>query len=390
MPRRRIVLTRGTRIGVDRGIMPGKRGLVQSRLRNFMPGGRGVWPRMHVLQLFGNQDVAGAVVVYLNALEAVLCSMVCKSFRRIIDTYTCNVFQANMGLTLWARNLRNTPVLALEQRQKYLLHEHTARKCQWHALAKNCSNERGSILRMHATFLVPLHFLRVSSCPASVRKLGQVVVEVNEWRLAHAPRRGAWAPGEGDDLNWLCRVSQRHDLHLQARRVAIVDKGVRALFTNAIVLVLKDVPVLEATTARVRCVSSMVFRCMFCHQRPVAHESLDAQSAEHRVLCTVCWRELFVPTEQLEARFKVGRGTGRCSRVLACAETHYSPVVDELRLFPSSSTRKHVACMLKQRVAHALGHGSREDFLRNNHRSGPASRRRQAKGYRFDERANSR
>ena len=365
--------------------------LVQTQLRAcWRP--RKAFPLLHLLHLFQNVDAAVTVLVHLNAFEALLCSMVCSRLRVLVDRHLHNVFQGNMPLTLWPRALTRTPLLELDKGGQYLLHEHAVRECEWHRLAKTCSSTRGSVLRLRVSFVLPVQYLRVFTAPSSVLKKQCVTVEVCKWRIGGSASNGAW-PEVGISKS-LCEVSQRHHLRLQAREFTILDGGVRAHLRYGIVLRLLDAPVLHSMTVRERCVMRMTRRCMHCHQRAPAYESLDSRTPEHRVLCSVCWKELFVQTAHLASRFHVAKGTGGTARSDACARTHFSIATEECGLNPSTTMRRYIACVRKGDVARALGHATWEDFLRENHRAPRAASRARRPhigkhAYQFDHRVNA-
>lgn len=322
--------------------------------------------KLGLVQMLEHTDVATTIVQRMNAYEALLCSMVCVRLRKLVDSHAANAFQRNLEMRLWSPVQRMSMQFTLHERYGYMHFEYHSKPEDWYQIAKTCMAQRGSVARLLCVFRVPIEYLACEALSDRARREKEVSVEVSEWKIADASRVEPWSQDENSSMTWLKSVTRRHCLMLQARKFSVMDGGVKAQLSRAIVLTVHDAPLHRRMSARARFVLNNVFNCMYCYQRKRMLESLDATSPEHAVLCAVCWQDLFVPVANLKSRYKAHLLPDFDARLQACDIVHYTASRYKYRISMVTLARKHTPCVLKSELAAAFDSPSWEHFLAAN------------------------
>lgn len=314
--------------------------------------------------LLEHHDLGMLIVQRLNAYEALLCSMVCRRLHALVDRYATNAFQSNLQVRLWS-SVQETPMLCeIHQRYGYLHFEYHARTGDWYKIAKTCSPQRGCIVSLVCVFQIPVENLVCSQLSSAARRRKAVSVEVSEWRLADASGVEPWSVPATDPMRWFADVTRKHRLVLQARKFCVLDSGVKAHLSRALVLTLHGAPLLRRATPRTRFVVNNAHNCMHCACRKRAMETLNGARPELAVLCATCWQELFVTLAHLRSRYKAHKMRQYGAALAACDVVHYTSCRPEYSMFTASPPRKYVPCVLKDELASAFGCASWNHFLR--------------------------
>lgn len=314
--------------------------------------------------LLEHTDLGMLIVQRMNAYEALVCSMVCRRLQALVDRYATNAFQSNLQVRLWSPVQKMPMPCEIHERYGYLHFEYHARPDDWYKIAKTCTSQRGSIMPLVCVFQIPVENLVCSELSSAARRNKAVSVEVSEWKLADASRVEPWSKLTDARINWLAGVTRKHRLVLQARKFCVLDTGVKAHLSRALVLTVHGAPVLRRMTPRARFVLNNTHNCMHCFQRKRAMETLDGTRPELGVLCATCWPELFVTLAHLKSRYKAHVMQGYEAKLAACDVVHYTPCKHQYSMFTTSSARKYTACVLKAELASAFGCGSWGQFLR--------------------------
>jgi len=310
-------------------------------------------------------DLATLVLRGVHPFTLLKLSMVNKRTRTLIDTLCANVFAQSSAFELrWCSHLRKTLLLEFDPRRQELFYEYTLlRSAEKLRFLSNVHLDIGRLVCMSVDFSVPVEYTRgATGADAAARSLGIDIV-VTAWKVVkivfqeqhHGPRSDSL---HGESVGHLLDT-RLATVRLEALRFTVRSRH-RVEMPFAIVLLMCNVPVHNALSARERAVLRTCRMCMHCHQRPRVFESIDATCKHHRVLCRTCFMHLFVSEHSLRRTWRVSKDRLFEARQ-RFAVVHFVCV----RVF--GSTQRFHAVVLKLQLATALGARSWDDFLRENY-----------------------
>jgi len=246
------------------------------------------------------QDVAALILQMLPAANLVVCSMVCSALRQLVDKQCNAVFARDLmwwtGLaTAWTRDEQKRTASWNASHSHFTLAttlESSNDRVMW---LLNTNLAKGSTIRMRMPILLPATspFITLTGEAARVSKIvsrGSVSVDVIAWRVSAV------------------EPSKDGSKFVKARLVAVEfsHNDAKVLLTLGAPFVLTVDGVMRQQWPQ-RCLWVMrgIRKCMFCHQRWRAMQSVDVAHANHRVLCTHCLELLYVREGQLARRWHV-------------------------------------------------------------------------------------
>lgn len=268
-----------------------------------------------------NLDVCLHIVHHLNAYDTIKCSMINKFFKMMADHY-CSVFEKNMSFS-YSNTCTNSiqPIIPLRfiNQLNELYTAVSVDSLQWFKLAKYVRSDVGSHLRMRASFTIPTNYVEFLK-PMSKQKMKElginkfVNVDVIEWKVVSTysiENNDSWEMTQKDKREhnfwwWLLSLSEKKDIRLHATKY-VFRQGARNHVNDlnfAIVCDLKNVCILNNMTSRQLFVMNQTNQCMHCHQRKKKFESLNVKFANHRILCKMCFEELYVSLNHLVSVYK--------------------------------------------------------------------------------------
>ena len=346
-----------------------------------------------------NIDVCLHIIHHLDAYETIKCSMVNKLFKAMADN-DCRVFQKNMSLSyvnlsFFNSSLSNSIQPITDLRFVQNVHELYAELCvdstYWFKMSKYLSNKIGDHLRMRSSFRIPTSLVEFST-PMSIEKKTRlgidkfVILDVVEWKVVktYPVDTEALQMKESDKREnnfwwWLLQISEKKNIRLYATKY-VFRFGARGILKDlrfAIILDLKNVCILKNLSFREKFVLNQTKQCMHCHQRKRCVESLNVRQANHRVLCNLCYKELYVSLDQLATVYKSAhmkhalKKWGRHEQMM-----HVKDMINECKFnivqivqTTTWSERKGPtikSCVLKDDFARTQQYSSWIDFIRNN------------------------
>jgi hypothetical protein len=306
------------------------------------------------------QDVLNLICEKLSVNDLLLCSLVCRVFLRTIDANIKTFF--NKSLRWWSifeATYYNDPdsqvVTYNTQREQYEQLQIVIPK--WHNMWLMHTVPRvGAIVHMRMHLQIALDYVVLSGKDNDVnaiRDRGVALMDALEWEIMHVR--------PSPELSTLCRGSTSQ-IQMQVIGFIHNNRRVSLKMLRSIVVTFQNVPVLDrAIPHRALCVMKCVRQCMHCHQRTIKWQSLDVVHPEHRVLCSVCFDELFVDEKKMLTKWKI--------KSILPAEANN---VLRRSVFTRRMTNRPtvgIVCLLKLEVAEALGHSNWAKLLEHNRRS---------------------
>ena len=349
-----------------------------------------------------NIDVCLHIIHHLNAYETIKCSMVNKFFKLMADN-ECKVFQKNMSfshstLSFFNSTSSNSITQITDLRFVEHVHELYAELCVdstfWYKMAKYLSNKIGDHLRMRSSFRIPTSLVDFST-PMSINKKKElgidkfVMLDVVEWNVVKSypvDMNEEWEMKESDKREnnfwwWLLQISEKKNIRLYATKY-VFRFGARNILKDlrfAIIIDLKNVCILKNLTSREMFVFNQTKQCMHCHQRKRHVESLNVCYSNHRVLCKLCFKELYVSIDQLATVYKSAY-LKQAFKKLSRHERRIH-VKDMMNVFkfdivqfdqPTNWSQRNwkgpniTSCVLKDDFARTQEYSSWIDFIQNN------------------------
>jgi hypothetical protein len=353
--------------------MPRKRTTKQTKLAAPAPRSR------HGLRnIFEEQDIAQQVFNHMSAEQLCLCSIVCKSFKNIVDTSMpllqkfAQDLQWHGGAHVWSE--KEEGIVRFNKKNMQFNHDIDIRDSSRLLLWRyNVDPLVGIKIRMRVHFHIPLYEpqqrenpwgISVSGCPTRVQlayERGRVSIDATEWKILSITEKE-----EQPDSTFLGRTVR---LRSSVSDFTCNDGKLRLLIPFPIVFLFHNVPVAHKPligtierklTYRMLWVMRGIRQCMHCHQRPSAFQSHNAVHAEHSVLCTHCCDLLYVREEQLRRKWKINTAAVtevRRVHFVECFQTTVSYV----------TPRNPLPCLCKRDIATLFGHDSWAGFIQNNH-----------------------
>lgn len=271
-----------------------------------------------------NIDVCSHIIHHLNAYETIKCSMVNKFLKSMADN-ECRVFQKNMSFSHSSLSFFNHNVMTTITDLNFVENVHElygklyVDSTIWFKMAKYLSNQIGDHLRMRTSFRIPTSLVNFIT-PISLKKQKElgidkfVIMDVVEWKLVKT------YPVDMEETStlteskkrenkfwwWMLQISEKKNIRLSATKY-VFRFGARNITKDlrfAVILDLDNVCILKTITSREKFVLNQTKQCMHCHQRKRKVESLNVCHANHRVLCTTCFKELYVSFDQLSTVYK--------------------------------------------------------------------------------------
>jgi hypothetical protein len=317
-----------------------------------------------------DSDIAFKVFEYLPADALLLCTMVCRGFRRTIDEHVTAEFERPLRWRSVELSLDSTRAHFDAARSAMVATVYVQTEAEQHMWLLNVIPKVGNNVHMRRHMYLPLESVHVSGDAKRVEKIVErqlVSIDVLRWKIVEIKvecdgREGA--PPSTVGLMRLCASSFSHNSPVKLR----VDHDIIVDFYN--------VPVARQTpNYRSLCVMKCVRSCMHCFQRRPKWQSADVGDSDHRVICSICYEALYVAETQLKNKWKVRRqvpieAVSRASFVW-CAFGTGAPY----RVYPDIP----VKCMLKQQVAEFLGSKNWTELLKDNQRHARAPRNQDKK-----------
>ena len=246
------------------------------------------------------EDVAVLILQMLPAANLVVCSMVCSRLRHLIDKQCSAAFARDLmwwtGLaTSWTRDEQKRTASWNASHSQFTLKtalESSNDRIMW---LLNTNLAKDSEVKMRMPILLPASnpFITLTGELPLVTKIvtrGVVSVDVLAWRVC------AVEPCEKGSKFVKVRLSAVEFSHNDGR----VSLTIGAPF----VLTVSGV-MLQTWPQRCLWVMRGIRKCMYCHQRWRAMQSVNVAHAHHRVLCTHCLELLYVREAQLARRWHV-------------------------------------------------------------------------------------
>jgi hypothetical protein len=245
-----------------------------------------------------HRDLGVQVVQTLPASHLVMCSMVCRGLRRMVDRF-CSASFAH-DLLWWFCYPKDggvdPSVCASFDETRFCLQATVNTECDSTLWMLNASLTKNVCVKMRMHVMLPAvspHvFLLVDNKTREkiekIEKRGYASVDVLKWRV----------------LGFEENAAGRYTVFLSAIDFTHNCSKVTLELGAPLVLTLKNVP---RQRWPYRCLRVMrgIRKCMHCHERWRAVQSFDVTHANHRVLCTQCLELLYARESQLVRKWRV-------------------------------------------------------------------------------------
>lgn len=303
--------------------------------------------------VFEATDLATLVFPRLDPYSLLKVSMASRQARSLVDALCSNLFAYSSPFDLFPRSqLRERLRLEFDEARQELFCEYPLKRlAEQHRVLCHVHVELGRFVAMATEFRVPpRHVVAAAGCTPQ-----RVDILITHWKVAgFALQREHRGPKyETSFLDSLPLATVR----LEALRFRVLE-NLSVEMPVAVTLTLANVPVDNSLTARERAVAQACCMCMHCNQRPRAFQSMDVADKRLRVLCRVCFSQLFVSVCSLHATWKISR------RRMARAQHLYAVCHFASGELPFL---KFHAVVSKEQMARALGFASWRHFLSGNH-----------------------
>jgi hypothetical protein len=306
---------------------------------------------MTLRRVFETCDLASLVFPMLDPYSLLKVSMTSRATKRLVDKLASNVFAHSSRFELNAGfGLRGLLLLNFDEQRRELYYTYTlTRASEKHSMLSRVHMEVGRLVSMTIDFHVPLkHVVVLGSLPPE----DMVHIFVTLWKVVGLQE-------EPHDQRVGTRLGRRSMATVRFEAVQFNAIG-RVEMPCAIILNVRNVLVDNSLTARERAVVSVCSMCMNCRQRPRAFESISVSDKQHRVLCRICFTQLYVKVVSLHATWKVCKDRIFKAKHLYQAHSfisgsRWNPKFDEV--------------VLKEQIACALGFRSWDRFLKKNYTS---------------------
>jgi len=320
---------------------------------------------MSLHKVLESMDLASLVFGALDPYALLKLSMVSTRTRLLVDGLASNTFANSSAFELRScSHLRKMLVLRFDAKRQELFYEYTLqRPSEKLRFISNVDLDIGRLVCMSVEFQVPLQYAVVRSGPTPFG----IDIVVTSWKVVQIAFQDEHVGPRSDNLHGesLGRMLDLRmaTVRLEALRFRVSGRQ-RVEMPFAVTLLVCNVPVHNALSARERAVVRSCCMCMYCHQRPRVFESIDASDKQHRVLCRTCFAHLFVQERSLLHTWRISRYRlfEARRRFAVCNFVSGGDSCD------SGFMQRFHAVVLKQQLAAALGARSWEDFLRQNYK----------------------
>jgi len=295
-----------------------------------------------------NWDFLSLILEKLHVKQILLCSMVCRSFLRHIDSLNTTYF--NNNLRWWSVyghvEHEDTSLLQynnLTQQYEQLLTVTQKGAQNW---IVNIRSNPGLLVNMRMCLHLPLQHVHMTGSEASIRTITErqfASIDALEWTILSIEDTGISA--------YVCKGTLG-TVNMQVKSFVHNNKLVTLTMQKPIVVTFLNVPIPSVTLApRILCVLKCINQCMHCQQRFAKWRSVDNVAANHRALCSTCKDELYVDQKQIASKWKI---------------LNLPVTVESCYFIQFGFWRQNPRFYSKRDVAVALGHKSWEQMLRNN------------------------
>ena len=301
-----------------------------------------------------HQDLGVQVLQTLQASHLVMCSMVCRGMRRMVDRFCSAPFAHDL---LWwfcyPKSIRDehTEFAIFDSDEKrFQQHATVNTECDSTLWMLNASLSKNVCVKMRMHVLLPASDPHVSlvgdlKTREKIETRGYASVDVLKWRVVGVQENAA-----GRYTVTMSAIDFTHNCPK-----VVLELGV------PLVVILKNVP-RQKWPYRCLWVMRGIRKCMHCHERWRAVQSFDVTHANHRVLCTQCLELLYARESQLVRKWRVPLSRlpyGSVPRVNFVNCFMGAPMT----VYPTRPDR-HV---LKSAVAHEMGCRDWLQFIQRNH-----------------------
>jgi len=293
-------------------------------------------------------DILSLILDKVDTKQILLCSLVCRSFLRHIDSLHTTYF--NNSLRWWSVyghvEHQESSLLQynhLTQHYEQLLTVTQKGAQNW---IVNIRSNPGLTVNMRMSLHLPLEHVHMTGSEASIRTITErkfASIDALEWKILSITDTGISA--------YVCKGTLG-TVKMQVKSFVHNNKLVTLTMQKPIVVSFANVPIAHATLApRILCVIKCIRQCMHCHERFAKWRSVDNVAANHRALCSTCKDELYIDQKQISSKWKI---------------LNLPVTVESFYFIQFGFWRQNPRFYLKRDVAVALGHESWEQMLRNN------------------------
>jgi len=310
-------------------------------------------------------DIIVLVCRRLQVIDLLRCSMVCRVFCATIDESLSACFQRHL---CWKGYfLGKWPVVASDwclgwpmcfdpERNAFVSSIAIDNPSVRHMWRFNTVPIVSNYVSISLRLSLPVEHVRLDKTDGQVARLltkKHVSMNVHRWEILHL---SAYNSYEHEGLGNMVLKAVLTDMHH--------DQWTKIYVQQDIIVEFQKVPVvaLPRINFRTLCVMKCVRSCMHCFQRNTLWQSVEVKNACHRVLCGLCFHELYVPELKISDTW-VFSDTDFTESVSRAHFVYHKPGRHH-RLNPGRS----VCCVLKQEFAEALGYKTWIDFIGGNHK----------------------
>lgn len=246
------------------------------------------------------QDLGVQVALTLPASHLVVCSMVCRGLRRMVDKFCSSAFSHDL---LWWFCYPRHPGDEMSicasfdgDENRFGLQATVNCECDSTLWMLNARLTKNALLKMRMHVMLPAvspHVLLLGDSKNSekiekIEKRGYASVDVLKWRV----------------LGFEENAAGRFTVTLLAVDWSLNCSKVTLELSAPLVLTLKNVP-RQLWPYRCLWVMRGIRKCMHCHERWRAVQSFDVTQKNHRVLCAHCLDLLYARESQLVRKWRV-------------------------------------------------------------------------------------
>jgi hypothetical protein len=304
------------------------------------------------------QDLGVHVVQTLSGSHLVMCSMVCRGLRRLVDKF-CSATFAN-DLLWWfcypkhaSTHAGADPSICASfdgDETRFGLEVTVNSECDSTLWMLNASLRKNIAIKMRMHVMLPsasphVFLLGDAKNRQKITSRGYASVDVLKWRVLGFEENAA-----GRYTVTLAAIDFAHN-----SAKVVLELGV------PLVLTLKNVP-RQSWPYRCLWVMRGIRKCMHCHERWRAMQSFDVPHSNHRVLCLHCLELLYARESQLVRKWRVQLSRLPFDRV---------PRVNFVNCFMGAPMSVYPArpdrFVLKSAVAEEMGCRDWIQFIQRNH-----------------------
>ena len=332
-----------------------------------------------------DKDLCSMVLSYLTVKELLLASMVCRSFMETIDAsknspFNCQLRWWGNFSSPWMKRL-DTITCEPDGRayRNNIVVEGVDVQYMW---LLNVWPTKGSRVQMRLGLNLTLDQVEVSGNEKAVQRIHDakvVHIEVVEWEIIKIQHQSTPDTEAHRQFKWV-RGGELADFRLRCISFVPGMFSVDVRIKVPLIITFQNVPVpSEILSYRKLCVVRCMYNCMHCHQRPRKWVSVDTKEVNHRVLCSLCFQNLYVEEKVMERKYKCpldgrtpGKRRSQKTTPLPSTDTLEHLRVHYVEAYSGMPSRVHsivpLVVMDKSRVAQHFGFSSWTEFLALNYR----------------------